>query len=93
MAEPHQTESPEASSPLSKQDRPKRCLTCAARKVKCDGHRDVCLRCQRLGIECRWQQGNYNFILSIFRLHYMREGRDIQAIGNIHTLSIASCGG
>ncbi|KAL1303092.1 hypothetical protein AAFC00_006535 [Neodothiora populina] len=37
-----------------KQHRPKRCLTCAARKVKCDGTRDVCLRCQRLGIECRW---------------------------------------
>ncbi|KAL8419371.1 hypothetical protein RB594_002554 [Gaeumannomyces avenae] len=30
------------------------CLTCRARKVRCDGRRDVCTNCERLGFGCTY---------------------------------------
>ncbi|KAF8316530.1 hypothetical protein DL93DRAFT_733633 [Clavulina sp. PMI_390] len=33
------------------------CLTCRNRRVKCDGLRPVCSRCQRLQKECSWASG------------------------------------
>lgn len=31
------------------------CTTCRARKVRCDGRRDVCQNCERLGFSCSFQ--------------------------------------
>lgn len=31
------------------------CATCRARKVKCDGRRDICQNCERLGFTCSFQ--------------------------------------
>ncbi|RYP21992.1 hypothetical protein DL765_001898 [Monosporascus sp. GIB2] len=31
------------------------CITCRARKVRCDGRRDVCQNCERLGFTCSFQ--------------------------------------
>lgn len=33
----------------------KTCTTCRARKVRCDGHRNVCHNCNRLGLPCSYQ--------------------------------------
>lgn len=30
------------------------CLTCRARRKRCDAHRPVCHTCTRLNVECRW---------------------------------------
>ncbi|KAK1585912.1 uncharacterized protein LY79DRAFT_517975 [Colletotrichum navitas] len=31
------------------------CVTCRARKVRCDGRRDVCSNCERLGFSCTYE--------------------------------------
>lgn len=31
------------------------CLTCKSKKVKCDEHKPVCLRCRRLHLDCAYQ--------------------------------------
>ena len=31
------------------------CTTCRARKVRCDGRRDICQNCERLGFTCSFQ--------------------------------------
>jgi hypothetical protein len=34
------------------------CGQCRARKVRCDGRRDVCSGCERLGLSCSFQRGD-----------------------------------
>ncbi|TLD14187.1 uncharacterized protein PgNI_02659 [Pyricularia grisea] len=51
--------SPAASSPAAAVARPPKrtsntCNTCRARKVRCDGRRDVCTNCERLGFGCTY---------------------------------------
>ncbi|KFY56799.1 hypothetical protein V496_06644 [Pseudogymnoascus sp. VKM F-4515 (FW-2607)] len=36
------------------------CSTCRFRKVKCDGRLSLCLRCEKLGLECKWQASRPN---------------------------------
>ncbi|KAJ2904298.1 hypothetical protein MKZ38_008357 [Zalerion maritima] len=36
----------------------KTCCTCRARKVRCDGRRDVCSNCERLGFSCSYDEFN-----------------------------------
>lgn len=52
------TTSPVPSSPAAIARPPKRtsntCNTCRARKVRCDGRRDVCTNCERLGFGCTY---------------------------------------
>ncbi|KAK0638605.1 hypothetical protein B0T16DRAFT_297058, partial [Cercophora newfieldiana] len=34
------------------------CITCRARKVRCDGRRDVCANCERLGFGCSYDDSS-----------------------------------
>ncbi|KAF6828112.1 nitrate assimilation regulatory protein nira-like protein [Colletotrichum plurivorum] len=34
------------------------CVTCRARKVRCDGRRDICSNCERLGFSCTYEDPN-----------------------------------
>ncbi|KAF9877255.1 hypothetical protein CkaCkLH20_05521 [Colletotrichum karsti] len=34
------------------------CVTCRARKVRCDGRRDICCNCERLGFTCTYEDPN-----------------------------------
>jgi hypothetical protein len=36
----------------------KTCVTCRARKVRCDGRRDICTNCERLGFACSYTDGH-----------------------------------
>lgn len=49
---------PPGASLMSLQTPPKKpsntCVTCRARKVRCDGQRDVCQNCLRLGFQCSY---------------------------------------
>ncbi|KFY42669.1 hypothetical protein V495_04397 [Pseudogymnoascus sp. VKM F-4514 (FW-929)] len=36
------------------------CSTCRFRKVKCDGRLGLCLRCEKLGLECKWRASRPN---------------------------------
>jgi hypothetical protein len=39
-----------------RQQSSKTCVTCRARKVRCDGRRDVCANCERLGFACSYDE-------------------------------------
>jgi len=44
-----------SASPRPQQKRPaSTCVTCRARKVRCDGRREVCANCERLGFDCSY---------------------------------------
>ncbi|KAK2043192.1 hypothetical protein LZ31DRAFT_335999 [Colletotrichum somersetense] len=34
------------------------CVTCRARKVRCDGRRDICSNCERLGFSCTYEDSS-----------------------------------
>ena len=36
------------------------CLTCRQRKVKCDERSPVCVKCERVGLSCRWSSSAGN---------------------------------
>ncbi|WQF79079.1 hypothetical protein CDEST_04093 [Colletotrichum destructivum] len=50
---------PAASSSVSpkptKRSSATTCVTCRARKVRCDGRRDICSNCERLGFSCTYE--------------------------------------
>ncbi|KAK7591968.1 hypothetical protein V3481_006604 [Fusarium oxysporum f. sp. vasinfectum] len=51
--------SPDAASNLSRKKAarasPDTCAACRARKVRCDGRRSVCTKCERLGFACSFE--------------------------------------
>lgn len=51
-----------ASTPhLAGKKSSKTCATCRARKVRCDGRRDVCSNCERLGFTCSYEDSHPEF--------------------------------
>lgn len=61
---PHQSVNPSqpASHANSPDRKPKKssltCVTCRARKVRCNGARDICSNCERLGFPCSYDDGD-----------------------------------
>ncbi|RAH81954.1 hypothetical protein BO86DRAFT_430014 [Aspergillus japonicus CBS 114.51] len=75
-----QTDPLVSSEPPHKRKRVKTgCLTCRARKVKCDETHPLCNNCGNLDVECQWGQGSRRQGCESF--HQMQEGHgDILSI-------------
>ncbi|KAH8797737.1 hypothetical protein F5884DRAFT_814652 [Xylogone sp. PMI_703] len=68
-----------SSSPASRDSIPS-CVVCRQRKVKCDGRPGTCARCEKLGLECRWQH-DYPDISSRANIISSHNSRDITQAG------------